>query len=336
MRRFSIPALLLLAFSLPCLAAKGVPARYRSGTLAGPSLGDQGRLSADADGPLVFEQANGRPITIAFGEIRAASVRMEGRKPPTYLLTLTLSPEGAAEFLLESDDAWDVINTIEQRVPSSTMTFEAIPLSAVDSRTASMKGLRKKLDAPEFVPALAHSLLPREPAPEMARIYFHRNANMLGAIAQHVVIDRGPGQDYDTVVLQRKTYPDHRVNFDKMANVRQIYFRPRDSPGPENNDPTNVFSNVGGFIDSWLADALEQGVYAGDGLEPNAVLIGVVRSGTTVVWDRPPGTIRLQTVTNGGDQAFGPPMEVKAGKSYLVNFSISSAKFRIHEITSKD
>ncbi len=51
-----------------------------------------------------------------------------------------------------------------------------------------------------------------------------------------------------------------------------------------------------------------------------ADIIGDVDSGETISWDRPPGTMRLEVFTPGGDQGFMRPIEVKAGFVYRITY----------------
>jgi hypothetical protein len=64
---------------------------------------------------------------------------------------------------------------------------------------------------------------------------------------------------------------------------------------------------------------------------PNAQYLGTVKSGGTIIWDRAPGSVRLEVISLGGDQAFAPPFEVQAGKTYVVNYDYPGARFEIRE-----
>lgn len=60
---------------------------------------------------------------------------------------------------------------------------------------------------------------------------------------------------------------------------------------------------------------------ATDGIKPNAKYVGSVRSGGSVIYDRPAGAMRFKVVTPGGDEAFAPSFQVQAGKKYLVDYT---------------
>ena len=60
---------------------------------------------------------------------------------------------------------------------------------------------------------------------------------------------------------------------------------------------------------------------ATDAIKPNARYVGAVRSGGSVIYDRPAGDMRFKVVTPGGDEAFSPGFQVQAGKKYLVDYT---------------
>ncbi len=72
---------------------------------------------------------------------------------------------------------------------------------------------------------------------------------------------------------------------------------------------------------------------ATDRIRPNARYAGSVRSGGSIVFDRPAGTMRLRVITLGGDEAFAPDFQVEAGKKYLVDYtySFSGTTFTLSE-----
>lgn len=65
----------------------------------------------------------------------------------------------------------------------------------------------------------------------------------------------------------------------------------------------------------------------------NARYLGTVRSGGSIVFDRPEGTTRIRVVTPGGDTAFAPDFPVKKGKKYVVvyTYGFSGVNFAISE-----
>jgi hypothetical protein len=69
-------------------------------------------------------------------------------------------------------------------------------------------------------------------------------------------------------------------------------------------------------------------------LIPNAQLAGVggVRSGETVFWDRPPGIMKIEVITEGGDQAFAPSFKIEPNKTYFVDYHYMSADFKLSEV----
>jgi hypothetical protein len=64
---------------------------------------------------------------------------------------------------------------------------------------------------------------------------------------------------------------------------------------------------------------------ATDRIKPNARYMGSVGAGGALSFDRPAGTLRLRTVTPGGDEAFAPDFQISAGKKYVVEYSYNSS-----------
>ena len=60
---------------------------------------------------------------------------------------------------------------------------------------------------------------------------------------------------------------------------------------------------------------------ATDAIRPNARYAGAVRSGGSLIYDRPAGDLRFKVVTPGGDEAFSPVFPVENGKKYLVEYA---------------
>ena len=63
---------------------------------------------------------------------------------------------------------------------------------------------------------------------------------------------------------------------------------------------------------------------AADAIRPNARYAGGVRSGGSLVYDRPAGNMRFKVVTPGGDEAFSPVFRVETGKKYRVEYASAS------------
>jgi hypothetical protein len=182
---------------------------------------------------------------------------------------------------------------------------------------------------------------------DFATIHFTRKASMMGAIVPHVVIDRGDSANFNIHVIQRKTFEPGRSNFDVAVNVPQMYLITAGGKNlmiagfpqkkidirilkgsPEYNlvkADTTISPELFSYIES-------QSFYSHpQELVPNASLAGIVRSGETIVWQRAPGTVQLEVITTGGDQAFAPAFKVEAGKTYEVTYTYMKASFEIIE-----
>ena len=72
---------------------------------------------------------------------------------------------------------------------------------------------------------------------------------------------------------------------------------------------------------------------ATDAIKPNARYAGSVRSGGSLVFDRPAGNMRFKVVTPGGDEAFSPVFRVESGRKYLVAYAygITGIRFTLIE-----
>jgi hypothetical protein len=128
----------------------------------------------------------------------------------------------------------------------------------------------------------------REPlAPGSARVIFTRQANMVGAAVPHYVFDRGTGMTFDSVLTDY---------------------------GPVNSNSMTIHnSNV----------VMAPDVIATTPDHPplNARYIGEIRSGDTVIYDRPAGVLQIIAVTQGGDEGASPEFKLEAGKIYRVSFN---------------
>jgi hypothetical protein len=179
-----------------------------------------------------------------------------------------------------------------------------------------------------------------------AHITFTRHSSPFGAATRHVIIDRGDNVTRNLVVIQKNVFPPEKGNFDTARNVKVISLK-------IDSDTAIVLS--GKAPSQWKqvkqvkglnADALEGlaptvveffklkdgalSVFAAPD-EANAAIVATIKSGGTVEWDRPEGTMRLEVITTGGDQAFAPPFRVEAGRRYVVDYKYMSAKFTLTE-----
>lgn len=184
-----------------------------------------------------------------------------------------------------------------------------------------------------------------------AKIFFHRTSSMLGAAGWHYVIDLGSDLEYNSVVIQKKTFPDDQANFGKGGNVKQLYLKLGEKEfrliagAPQNSDlklksKTDVrdyklMKNLSPIVRKYLQFYPE--VYPifflnNESLVPNAWIAGPVDNGQTISWERPAGKMKLEVVSEGGDQIFAETIPVEAGKSYNVEYSYGKSKFTITEI----
>jgi len=198
--------------------------------------------------------------------------------------------------------------------------------------------------------------------PGMARIVFHRGANLLGVAGSHIVIDKGDSLNFNGCVYENKTYTTDQYNFGKAGNVKLLYLKINYREGikligktPKGDTyvetPFNIadfptISTIPGPIKKIIIDnipisglgivghavAEELGYYKNiDSKTPNCRIVGAVESGDSFFWDRPAGTMIIQNITSGGDQAFAQPIKVEAGKTYSVDYHYASSKFDISE-----
>ena len=133
--------------------------------------------------------------------------------------------------------------------------------------------------------------------PDQARIRFIRNSSMFGSTAQQTLVDRGNGVAFDSYIEQRYTPKPSEANFDRSSNVTCI-------EAPSKRDPKVL----------------------------NARLCGYVRSGGMWHWTRPPGEVRIEVITSGGDQAFSPAFKVEGGHTYEVEYEYMTASFKIRPV----
>lgn len=71
-----------------------------------------------------------------------------------------------------------------------------------------------------------------------------------------------------------------------------------------------------------LVSGVEAIQYLASMISPNAQYIGPVGSGDAIVFDRPPGILRLKVVAMNGTEVFAPSFPLEKGKKYNVVYSI--------------
>jgi hypothetical protein len=180
----------------------------------------------------------------------------------------------------------------------------------------------------------------------MARIIFTRHGSMMGAAVVHIVVDRGDSLKFNAYVIQKASFPAEKSNFDKAANVKSVYVKlnqkeaklilgkPQKADAPVNH-PLDLKSYPdlaeiqGPFKTFFGSDPVN--MINSESLKPNARIVGAVGSGGTFTWDRTGGIMKIEDITPGGDQAFGPSFKVEPGKTYTVDYYYMKAKFDIVE-----
>lgn len=180
----------------------------------------------------------------------------------------------------------------------------------------------------------------------MARIYYKRNSNLMGGVVIHLVVDRADSLNFNACIFQKMDFPPEKSNFDKARNVKLLYVklsqneaRPIIGMTPEGDKlidhPFDIKSfpelaAIPGPFKSFLGLSVVYHVNS-DPLKMNARIVGAVGSGGSFYWDRPVGTVKLEDITPGGDQAIAPSFKVEAGKTYTVDYYYMKAKFEIKE-----
>jgi len=157
----------------------------------------------------------------------------------------------------------------------------------------------------------SHSLAPL--ARDRARIHFLRGRGIFNAAVSHCVLDVGTGIKKDSTLVERRSFPLSQSNFAKVRNVKYLECK----------------------LPTWFPSAPRQLVGTEKPLhmpKPNAAFVGSAKSGGTLVWDRPPGVMRLRVVTPSGDETFAPSVTVKAGKTYRVTYWYMQSRFDIKEL----
>lgn len=150
----------------------------------------------------------------------------------------------------------------------------------------------------------SHAISDSVPA-EIARVFIHRNWNMVGAVVPHRAVDKGDGITNSVTLLQKEVNLDERGNRDRGNNVISV------TPGVSSN--ADKSDNKGRFI----IPAKE---------------IGTVGAGGTLIYERPPGVMKIEIFSPNGDQAFAPWVNVEGGKAYRVEYHYMKAKCEITDV----
>jgi len=180
----------------------------------------------------------------------------------------------------------------------------------------------------------------------MARIYFKRHSNLMGGAVVHLVVDKGDSLNFNSQIIEKKSFPPEKSNFDKAGNVKLMYVKMNQNEAklvigiPQKNDkPVNHPFNIKSFPE---LDVIPGPFMMFLGLDPvyfvnsdpfklNIRIVGAVGSGGNFYWDRPAGIVQIEDITPGGDEAFAPSFKVEAGKTYTVDYYYMKAKFDIKE-----
>ena len=210
-KRYLLPlALLMGVCQLAQGSTKDIPSNYVEGADTVPPADPVGGIDLGDPKQLVFRATDGGQVMIPYDRIIAATARLEvqsqSEKLQHHFLSLRFRAEDDSEttgtFWLDRGDAWEVINSVEHRIPSGLLEFEGVDRRGILDRAKSMRKLAKRLGIDGPLPATMFSLLPRDPDPDKARIYFTRKSSMLGAAGEHLVVDRR-GASMDAILLQK-------------------------------------------------------------------------------------------------------------------------------------
>jgi len=137
-----------------------------------------------------------------------------------------------------------------------------------------------------------------------ATIIVKRPPGLFGQGGERYLIDRGAGVVRNAIIVEGVHFPDNLGDFCIPRNI--VYFlsiRP-EALAPSSSIQTGSVVIVGR---SFRAN-----------LEPNAALIGKFESRGILTWTRPPGRMRLEIVNVNGNQSVCAPVEVEAGKTYVI------------------
>ena len=149
-----------------------------------------------------------------------------------------------------------------------------------------------------------HGAEETQPTEGQTTIVIKRRSGLFGQGGIRYVIDRGRGVLYDSMLVEKLSFPDNVGNFCIPQNVD--YF-------------STAQSNA---LSSGSSGSRDSGMVIGRGfredLKPNAALIGKFDSHGILIWKRPPGRMRLELVNVNGNQSVSAPIEVEAGKSYEI------------------
>lgn len=187
-----------------------------------------------------------------------------------------------------------------------------------------------------------------KPSEGMARIIFKRQGSIVGAVVPHFVVDRCDSTNFNLVIIQNERFADWDGNFDRVKNVNQMYLL---------DTISNQFQLILGSPlpdDVALTDEKEivtikieyKNIFSGNEeynqktvgfwknkqpLPANARMVGVVKSGQLIGWERPPGKVKLEVIVPNCDQTFSPFFNAEEGHTYFVDFFYTKSLFKVAE-----
>jgi len=142
-----------------------------------------------------------------------------------------------------------------------------------------------------------------------ATIIIRRHSGFFGQDGVRYAIDRGSGVTHDAIIVESTPFPDKAGDFCIPKNV--VYFwvtRTDESTTSDSN-----YSVSSPIIGRSLRPNLEL----------NAAVIGKFDSHGVLTWKRPGGRMRLELVNVNGNQSVCAPVEVEAGKTYVITIRYS-------------
>ena len=218
-------------------------------------------------------------------------------------------------------------------------------------------------NAPEGLLAQIGQLAP-VPA-DMARIIVRRKTQMLGSASHHVVVDSGPGNAKDVVLVPLNEFPFNSGNFTDAAVVCErkawplkgfMYERElKEQDGNADNPVAHIilagapnvkqsFPRGYRVPPNWTLTEPPPGeplhwLYIGPRREANAQLVpGLLKPGVQLQWERLPGTVKInlvsiaQLLTVGGQRVVALPFDVEAGQTYVVECDHVRSQFRVYRL----
>ena len=149
----------------------------------------------------------------------------------------------------------------------------------------------------------------RAPEANYATIIIKRHSGFFGQDGERYAIDRGSGVTQDAIIVETSLFPDAVGDFCIPQNV--VYFwatRPDEPATPDfaHGAPPPI---IGRSLRPNLA--------------PNAAVVGKFDSHGILTWQRPAGRMRLELINLNGNQSVCAPVEVEAGKTYVITIRYS-------------